>query len=127
MTIRFASVIERFVARKVLVIGEAILDSYLEGPSTRVCQEAPVPIVNVQSRRDVPGGAANTAINLRALGADSHFLSAAGDDCEGRLLRDILTSQGVLTDTMSLDRDRETLAKTRIVSDSHLLLRFDKG
>ncbi len=64
----------------VLVIGEAMLDCYLEGTSNRLCREAPVPIVDISNREDVPGGAANTAANLNRLGASVSFLSVIGND-----------------------------------------------
>ncbi len=124
---RFADVIARFANRKVLVLGEAMLDSYLEGPTSRLCQEAPVPIVNIESRRDVPGGAANTAINLRALAAEPIFLSVVGDDCEGERLREIVRAEGIGADGIAVDPRRQTLAKHRVVAGSHLLVRFDQG
>jgi D-beta-D-heptose 7-phosphate kinase/D-beta-D-heptose 1-phosphate adenosyltransferase len=124
---RFSDVIERFADRRVLVLGEAMLDCYLEGSTSRLCQEAPVPVVGIESRRDVPGGAANTAINVRALGAVPAFLSVVGDDCEGRLLRAILDAHGITAETIALHPGRQTLAKHRVVAGSHLLVRFDQG
>lgn len=119
--------IERFRGLDVLVIGEAMLDSYLEGTTDRLCREAPVPIVALDGRRDAAGGAANTAVNAAALGARVHFLSAVGDDAEGALLRRVLESEGVLTEDLLVEPGRRTLAKTRVVAASQLLVRFDQG
>src|SRR4051812_46807848 len=68
-------IIDGFRGLDVLVVGEAMLDSYLEGTTDRLCREAPVPIVALDGRRDAPGGAANVAANAAALGARVRFLS----------------------------------------------------
>ena len=127
MTMGFSDLLSQFADRKVLVLGEAMLDCYLEGTTGRLCQEAPVAVVNVEARRDVPGGAANTALNLQALTAQPVFLSIVGDDCEGRILANILTGSGIATEHLIVDPGRQTLAKHRVVASSHLLVRFDQG
>ena len=118
-----------FARLNVLVIGEAMLDSYLEGTTGRLCREAPVPIVALQARRDAPGGAANTAVNARGLGASVRFLSVVGADAEASRLLDSLEARGVAPDPSDLlvDPDRQTLTKHRIVAASQLLVRFDQG
>ncbi len=78
-----------------IVIGEAMLDCYLSGVANRLCQEAPVPVVTVTDSKQVPGGAANTAVNVHTLGGLVTFLSAIGDDWEGAILRQALEEQGV--------------------------------
>ena len=60
-----------------------MLDRYLQWSATRLCQEAPVPVVTIADCQNVPGGAANTAVNLRSLGAQVSLISAIGDDWEG--------------------------------------------
>jgi D-beta-D-heptose 7-phosphate kinase / D-beta-D-heptose 1-phosphate adenosyltransferase len=111
----------------VLVIGDAILDSYLVGTADRICREAPVPIVALADRVDSPGGAANTAVNAAALGADVRLLTIVGDDREGRVLARSLTSRGVAPADLVADDSRETLSKNRLVADSQILVRFDRG
>ena len=108
--VRLGRVAERFAALSVVVIGEAMLDSYLDGPGDRLCREAPVPIVSVTRRTDVPGGAANTAVNVAALGARARLLSVVGDDHEGELLRLALGRAGVATADVVSERGRRTLA-----------------
>ncbi|MFT3894216.1 MAG: D-glycero-beta-D-manno-heptose 1-phosphate adenylyltransferase [Anaerolineales bacterium] len=119
--------INNFNGRRVLVIGEGMLDSYLQGTSERLCQEAPVPIVDVHAVAYMPGGAANTAVNLSALGADVTFLSVLGDDELGDRLIDSLEKQRVSTDYVWQTSRRNTLAKQRIFSNSQMVVRFDEG
>ena len=123
----FDALIDRFAGLRVLVIGEAMLDSYLEGGVARLCQEAPVPVVSVRERRNVPGGAANTAANVARLGAEPSLLSVIGDDAEGALLREALASAGVSADNVLAAADRRTLAKQRVLADSQIIVRFDQG
>src|SRR5947209_20483764 len=99
-----------------------MLDTYLEGTTGRLCREAPVPIVALTGRRDAPGGAANAAVNARALGARVSFLSVIGDDPEGATLRNALEERGVATDLLLNDSTRRTLAKQRVVASSQLLV-----
>lgn len=127
MTNELLRVVDRFADVSVVVIGESMLDAYLDGSAGRICREAPVPIVSLGGRRDAPGGAANTAVNAAVLGARVRFLSAVGDDREARLLRRALLERGVPSDDVLTDRSRETLAKNRVVADGQILLRFDQG
>ncbi|HEX2234873.1 MAG TPA: PfkB family carbohydrate kinase, partial [Actinomycetota bacterium] len=86
-----------------------MLDTYLRGTSTRLCQEAPVPIVAVQERIDVPGGAANTAVNAAALGARAALVAVVGADAEGDAVRRTLKERGVAADDVVEDPVRRTL------------------
>ncbi len=121
--------IAAFASLNVLVIGEAMLDVYLSGTTGRLCREAPVPIVDVATRQVVPGGAANSAINARSLGASVRLLAVVGDDAEAGWLRASLAARGLMTDPADLlvDSDRQTLAKHRVVAAAQLLVRFDQG
>jgi D-beta-D-heptose 7-phosphate kinase / D-beta-D-heptose 1-phosphate adenosyltransferase len=121
------ALVERCAGLEVAVIGEAMLDTYLEGSTRRFCQEAPVPIVNLSGAASLPGGAANTAVNVRQLGARAHFLSVLGADPEGSLLRDILSRQNVATDHLLVRPDRRTLHKQRVLASGQMLLRLDQG
>ena len=119
--------IERFAGLRLLVIGEAMLDCYLYGATDRLCREAPVPIVDVGRRVEVPGGAANTAVNACALGAMVTLLSVIGGDADGATLRRTLAGHGVAGTALLEDSSRHTLAKQRLVAGGHMLVRFDQG
>lgn len=120
-------VIEQFRNLKVLVLGDAMLDAYLSGSSDRLCREAPVPVVSIQERDNVPGGAANTAVNVSSLGAEAIFLSVIGSDREGELLSQALGKRGVSTRHLLKDPGRATLAKQRVMAGAQMLVRFDQG
>ncbi len=119
--------LKRFSDLRIVVIGDAMLDHYLRGPSDRLCREAPVPIVDVTSTTATGGGAANTAINARSLGSRVEFVSVAGDDGAGRYLRRLLNRQGIGSGHLVLDPGRRTLSKHRILANDQLLARFDQG
>lgn len=119
--------IDRFRGLRVVVVGEAILDTYLEGSSRRLAQEAPVPVVDVAQRIDLPGGAANVAANVAGLGARAELVSVIGDDREGRILMSALGLHSVACDRLICKPERQTLMKTRVCAGPHLLVRFDQG
>ncbi len=121
------SFIKLFPQLKVTLIGDAMLDIYLEGTSNRLCREAPVPIVEVERRTDQPGGAANTAVNLAGLGGQVNFLSVVGGDTEGAILQECLKAKGVSTAGLFVSRQRRTLSKQRIMAAGQMLVRFDQG
>ncbi len=119
--------IDSFGQRRLLVLGESMLDSYLQGTSRRLSAEAPVPIVDVGERVHVPGGAANTAVNLRALGAQVAYLSVVGDDEEGAHLLEALEERGVSVEHVIRQPGRATLSKQRVMAGSQMIVRFDHG
>ena len=121
------ALIESFADLNVLVVGEAMLDSYLQGRVGRVCREAPVPIVALDGRRDVAGGAANTAVAAAALGATVRFVSAVGQDEAGTTLLAVLAAAGIDTDGVLRVPGRETMVKQRVSAGGQLLLRLDRG
>src|SRR6266511_3424010 len=125
--INLAHLNDIFGSLHVLVIGDAMLDSYLEGDAGALCREAPVPIVAVNRRVDVPGGAANAAANIRGLGGQATLLTAIGDDAEGATLRRALDDCGVATAHVLGRAARQTLAKHRVIAASQILVRFDQG
>ncbi len=120
-------VVDAFAGLRVVVLGDAILDRYLRGTSTRLCREAPVPVVDLDERLDVPGGAANAAVNLAALGAQVSLVAAVGDDPEGDALVSSTAAAGVDTAGVVVAPELATLAKHRLTAGAQLLLRFDQG
>jgi D-beta-D-heptose 7-phosphate kinase/D-beta-D-heptose 1-phosphate adenosyltransferase len=127
MTASFEAVLDRFADLRVLVVGDAILDTYVRGSANRLCREAPAPVVAVSDRVDAAGGAANTATNARALGAQVALVAAIGQDDAGRRLERLLAATGVSTAGVVASSGRHTLAKQRIVADGQILVRFDQG
>ncbi len=118
--------VRRFRGLRVLVIGDAMLDTYLEGTASRLCREGPVPVVCKTGEYCVPGGAANTAANLRALEAVVFFLSIVGRDTAGTRLRSALLEQGVDDRWIVEDESANTLHKLRIQADGQYVVRFDE-
>lgn len=123
----YLATINRFSDLKALVIGDAMLDVYLDGAANRICREAPVPIVDIRDIKTMPGGAANTAVNLAQLGAKVHYLSVVGKDQEAALLKDALARHGLDTSLIMCDETRRTITKQRVAAGSQLLVRFDAG
>lgn len=119
--------VDAFAGLRTLVVGEAMLDVYLEGRTGGICREAPTAVVNLTGRRDLPGGAANAAANVRGLGSEVIFLSVVGADTEGDVLRQILEERGVTTTHVLRARQRCTLVKNRVVADGQIVVRFDQG
>ncbi|WP_424980094.1 D-glycero-beta-D-manno-heptose 1-phosphate adenylyltransferase [Labedella populi] len=104
-----------------------MLDRWWRGGSGRLSREAPAPVVDLVDRSDAPGGAANTAMNLAALGARVRLVGATGDDDAGERLRDVLATAGVDVSGVVLRPGRSTVMKTRIMADDQVLVRVDEG
>ena len=111
-------------AMRILVVGDAMLDHYWDGAVERISPEAPVPILSVNSRRSVPGGAANVAVNLSALGAQVTLLSLVGRDEAADQLETMLEARGVYLERVA-DPTYSTTQKIRCVSRRQQLLRAD--
>jgi rfaE bifunctional protein nucleotidyltransferase chain/domain/rfaE bifunctional protein kinase chain/domain len=113
---------------RVLVVGDALLDGWVSGPARRTGRDGPVPVIELNDARTAPGGAANTAAALAALGAEVELVAVLGDDHDGRTLRRALAEAGVRTDRCVLDPARPTTAKRRVMAGDppeHLVARFD--
>ncbi len=117
---------EEFKNRKVLVLGDTMLDAYFYGSVSRISPEAPVPIVNLKSKEKRLGGAANVALNLKALGAEPYVVSIKGNDSDGNELKNLFKQNNLSTDGLINDYKRITTVKTRIIGNSHQLLRIDE-
>jgi D-beta-D-heptose 7-phosphate kinase / D-beta-D-heptose 1-phosphate adenosyltransferase len=122
-----SSLLANLANERIVVVGDAVLDAWLSGPAHRLCRDAPVPVVSVNRRVTAPGGAANTAANAAALGADVTFVSFVGEDDDARALRDALAVHGVPDSALLGVPGRRTQAKRRILSDGQVLARFDEG
>ena len=109
----------------VTVIGDLILDGWWRGRSERMSREAPVPIVEIAERTYSPGGAANTAANLAALGARVRLVGVIGRDDAGRRLLALLADAGVDVSAVLVSASVPTVTKTRITGSEQVLVRFD--
>ena len=119
--------VRSFRQLRVLVIGDTMLDTYLEGTAIRLCSEGPVPVVRKTAEQRIPGGAANTAANLRALEAEVALLGVVGRDIAGSLLREALQARGIDDRWLVEDEQASTLHKLRILADGQYVVRFDEG
>lgn len=119
--------IHRFGELRALVVGDAMLDSYLEGTASRLCTEGPVPVVTKTGEERSPGGAANTATNLRALGAHVNLLGVTGADEAGAHLRAALQGCGVDSSLLLQHPSASTLHKLRVLANGQYVVRFDEG
>ncbi len=110
---------------RVVVVGDALIDGWMTGPAHRLGRDAPVPVVEVDSSSTAPGGAANAAANLAALGADVELVTVFGDDTDGRELRAALAAAGVGLDHAVVELGRSTPAKRRLVVAGQAVARYD--
>lgn len=117
---------QRFRGLRVLVVGDLMMDRYLWGHVSRISPEAPVPIVDVRTEENRLGGAANVALNLRALGATPVLLGVVGHDAEGTAFLDICHTTGLSTDGVMISRERRTTTKIRVIGNNQQMLRVDK-
>jgi D-beta-D-heptose 7-phosphate kinase/D-beta-D-heptose 1-phosphate adenosyltransferase len=115
-----------FGDRQLLVVGDLMLDRYVQGRVDRISPEAPVPIVKVESERSVPGGACNVGLNINSLGGSSRICGLVGTCGMGDELMDHLQSSGVDVSAVLRDPGVTTIVKTRIVSDRQQMLRVDR-
>ena len=118
-------ILKQFAQQQIVVVGDVMLDHYLWGKVSRISPEAPVPVVEVTRESYFPGGAANVARNLRALGAAARIMGVLGEDDAGQKLRSALEEQGIPTDGLIVDSTRPTTLKTRIVAHNQQVVRFD--
>lgn len=114
-----------FSHARVLVAGDVMLDRYLFGATGRISPEAPVPVVHVRKAEDRPGGAANVAVNLAALGARTLLLGLVGEDDEAAVLERLVSQHGIEC-RFSKSAGRPTITKTRVQSRGQQLIRLDR-
>ena len=120
-------IVRGFPGLRVLVVGDAMLDSWLEGEAIRLCKEAPVPVVREASTTHCAGGAANTAANLAALGAEVSFVSLIGRDSAGDHLRRALREASIDDAGLVEDSAVASLHKLRVIANGQYVVRFDEG
>jgi D-beta-D-heptose 7-phosphate kinase/D-beta-D-heptose 1-phosphate adenosyltransferase len=118
--------LERMKGRRVLVVGDVILDRYVTGEVPRISPEAPVPVVRVRAEEAKAGGAANVAANVASLGGRVVLAGVCGRDEAGELLRQRIRDSGVGDAGVRVDAGRPTIQKTRILARHQQMLRVDR-
>lgn len=119
-------IFQSFSTLNVLIIGDVMLDSYIWGVVERISPEAPVPIINVRKKDFRLGGAANVALNIRALGANPILCSLIGDDEEGKKLIQQLDEKNISKEGIVISKFRPTTVKTRIIASHQHVVRVDE-
>lgn len=112
--------------RRLLVIGDVMLDEFVWGRVSRISPEAPVPVVDVHAESSYPGGAANVARNLRAFCSKVDICGLIGDDTFGGKLVSLLQDEGIATEPLVVQNGRPTTVKTRIVARQQQVVRVDR-
>ena len=120
MSTLLKSKVASLASRSVLVIGDVMLDEYITGRVMRVSREAPIPVLELESKRYIAGGAANPAANIVSLGASAIQLGVVGEDAPGEQLKQILSEQGIDASGIISCVDRPTTVKTRILAQMGL-------
>jgi len=121
-----AALFEKIKTKKILVVGDVVLDHYIWGDATRISPEAPVPVVGVDRDTFVAGAAANVAMNLRSLGSQVELCGLMGNDADGQRLAGLMTQFGVSYDPRFLVNAVPTIVKTRVLVRGQQLCRLDR-
>lgn len=112
--------------RKILVLGDLMLDEFVWGSVTRISPEAPVPVVEVERESSYPGGAANVARNLKQFCQEVHVLGLIGEDVMGEKLRHLMEEEHLQTDGLIAIPEIPTIVKTRIIAQHQQVVRVDR-
>lgn len=121
----YSRILREFKKKKILVIGDLILDRYIRGRVNRISPEAPVPIVEVTNEDFFLGGGSNVANNIVALGGNPSIVGVTGNDRAGEVLMNILEEKGIKCGGV-FQSSRPTTVKTRVIAHNQQVVRFDK-
>jgi len=117
-----------FKSKRILIVGDAIIDTYLWGEIHRMSPEAPVPVVDVAVNQNDSrlGGAANVALNIKELGAEAILCTVIGNDNRGIIFEQLMQEQNLTLEGMLISNGRKTTTKTRVIADNKHQLRIDE-
>jgi len=119
---KMENIVQNFKNKRVLILGDVMLDKYIWGRVARISPEAPVPVVEVEKDTSCLGGAGNSCRNLESLGAFPLLVGVVGDDTEGEWIKkNVPDSRGIF-----MDKNRPTTVKTRIIAHHQQVVRVDK-
>lgn len=123
---RAEAIAQQFAAKRLLVLGDFMLDEFIFGRVRRISPEAPVPVVAVERQMLALGGAGNVVSNLVALGAQPIPIGIVGDDLDAERMRQVFATLGVATNGLIADASRPTTLKTRIIAHNQQVVRADR-
>lgn len=118
-------ILKEFASKRILVLGDVMLDHYVWGNVERISPEAPVPVLEAQSEEIRLGGAANVALNIRSLGAEALLVGVIGQDPPAETMKKLLKEKGIGGGHLVPDPERSTTLKTRIGAVNQQILRID--
>ena len=122
----FNTLFQEFSNKKVLIVGDAMIDTYMWGEVKRMSPEAPVPVVEVNKHENRLGGAANVALNLKALGATPILCSVVGTGNRGIIFKELMDESNLSTAGILSTNKRKTTIKTRVIAENKHQLRIDE-
>ncbi|MEN9743942.1 MAG: hypothetical protein RLZZ65_1747 [Bacteroidota bacterium] len=114
-----------FNGKRILVLGDVMIDAYQYGQVNRMSPEAPVPVLDFEKEEQRIGGAGNVALNISALGAEPYIASVIGTDAAGQQLKALFSAANINLQALVSSNERRTTIKTRVLSNSKQLLRID--
>ncbi len=123
---RVSALLDAFVGKRILVVGDVMLDRFLWGSVSRLSPEAPVPVVEVTSESAFPGGAANVARNICEMGATAYVAGRVGVDDAAQTLIRLLASSGIETSLLLAVDSAHTTVKTRVIARQQQIVRVDR-
>ncbi|MDW8056485.1 MAG: D-glycero-beta-D-manno-heptose-7-phosphate kinase, partial [Elusimicrobiota bacterium] len=119
-------IINRFQNKRIVVVGDIMLDRYIWGNVERISPEAPVPVVDVMKETQSLGGCGNVANNITSVGGKAYIVTLVGNDNYAEELKSILVEKGVNIEGIFVDSQRPTTVKTRIIAHNQQVVRVDK-
>jgi len=122
----FNALFQGFNDKKVLIVGDAMIDAYMWGEVNRMSPEAPIPVVEIKKHENRLGGAANVALNLKALGANPVLCSVVGTGNRGVLFKKLMKESKLSTAGILSTNKRKTTIKTRVIAENKHQLRIDE-
>ena len=125
-TARLRAVLNGFAGKRILVIGDLMLDEFVWGKVSRISPEAPVPVVTVTGESYYPGGAANVARNVRELSAEVAVMGLIGADAAGSRLLQLLQDSGIDASAITREEGFSTILKTRVIARNQQVVRIDR-
>ena len=122
---RISKIFDKVKGKKVIIVGDAMIDSYTLGRIERKSPEAPVPIINVEKEKIKLGGAANVALNIKSIGLEPVLCTVIGQDSEGQDFIRLCKKNNLNTNGIITDSSRKTTNKNRVIVDDKHIVRID--